>query len=259
MMSRRKLIAANWKMNKTIAEAMAFVPPLRAALPRLSAVELAVFPSFFGVRPLADALADAGVAVGAQDMHWEAGGAFTGEVSGAMLRDSGASMVLVGHSERRHVMGESDEVVARKLAAALRDGLTPVLCVGELLSERDAGLERAVVERQLASALHGITGEVAPRIVVAYEPVWAIGTGRTAIPQDAADMHAAVRAWLSGHFAGAAGRMRILYGGSVKPENADGLVARDHVDGFLVGGASLDPATFVAIAEAVAVRERASG
>lgn len=249
-MSRRKLIAANWKMNKTVAEATAFVPPLRVALPRLSAVDLAVFPTFFGVRVLVDALAGTSVAVGAQDLHWEPGGAFTGEVSGAMLTDAGATMVIVGHSERRHVMGESDEIVARKLAAALRAGLVPILCVGELLGERDAGKEKTVVERQLASAFQGVAGDMAARVVVAYEPVWAIGTGRTASPDDAEAMHGAVRSWLSAHVGAQAVSMRILYGGSVKPDNSAGLIARDNVDGFLVGGASLDPASFVAIAEA---------
>jgi triosephosphate isomerase len=249
-MSRRKLIAANWKMNKTVAEATAFVPALRAAVARLAGIDLAIFPSFFCVRALADALAGTSVAVGAQDLHWEPNGAFTGEVSGAMLTDAGATMVIVGHSERRHVMGESDEIVARKLAAALRARLAPILCVGELLSERDAGNEKAVVERQLASAFQGVAEEMAARVVVAYEPVWAIGTGRTAQPDDAEAMHGAVRSWLSAHVGAEAVSMRILYGGSVNAGNAAGLIARENVDGFLVGGASLDPASFVAIAEA---------
>jgi triosephosphate isomerase len=182
-MSRRSLIAANWKMNKTVAQATEFVVPLRASLPRLAAVDLAIFPSFFCVRPVADALAGTAVSVGAQDLHWENGGAFTGEVSGTMLRDAGATMVIVGHSERRHLMGERNEIVARKLTAALRGGLGPILCVGELLSERDAGEEKTVVETQLASAFHGMTAEVAAGVVIAYEPVWAIGTGRTASPR----------------------------------------------------------------------------
>jgi triosephosphate isomerase len=251
-MSRRKLIAANWKMNKTAAEAAAFIPPLRAALPRLSAVDLAVFPSFFCVRPLVEALAGTPVAVGAQDMHWEESGAFTGEVSGAMIKDAGATMVIVGHSERRHILGETNEVVARKLRAALRDGLAPILCVGELLSERDAGRERAVVEGQLESAFHALDAAVAAYVVIAYEPVWAIGTGRTAQPEDAEAMHGAVRSWLSARVGAEAALMRILYGGSVKPDNAAGLIARHDIDGFLVGGASLDPASFTAIAEAAA-------
>jgi triosephosphate isomerase len=217
-----------------------------------------LFPSFFGVRVLADALRGTPIAVGAQDLHWEEGGAFTGEVSGAMLRDAGATMVIVGHSERRHVMGESNEIVARKLAAALRDALEPILCVGELLSERDAGQEKAVVEKQLSAAFHGVTADVAAGVVIAYEPVWAIGTGRTASPEDAESMHKSVRAWLAEHYGAVADEVRILYGGSVKPDNADGLIRQDNVDGFLIGGASLDPASYIAIAEAAQTRDSAS-
>jgi triosephosphate isomerase len=248
-MSRRPLIAANWKMNKTIAEAVAFIPPLREALPRLASVDIALFPAFFGVRPVADALADTTVSVGAQDLYWEKSGAFTGEVSSAMLRDAGASTVLVGHSERRHVLGERDDVVARKFASALHAGLVPVLCVGELLGERDAGEARKVVERQLGFAFEGISAEPASRCVVAYEPVWAIGTGRTRLRRRRR-MHAAVRSWLVARFGPVAEEMRILYGGSVKPENAGGLIAGRDVDGFLIGGASLDPTSFLAIAKA---------
>lgn len=237
-------------MNKTIAEAVAFIPPLRAALPRLASVDIALFPAFFSVPPVADALADTRVSVGAQDLCWEKNGAFTGEVSCDMVRDAGATMVLVGHSERRHVLGESDEVVARKFSAALQAGLHPILCVGELLAERDAGHARRVVERQLASAFEGIPAELAAKSVVAYEPVWAIGTGRTATPGDAAEMHAAVRSWLATRFGPMAEETQVLYGGSVKPENAGGLIAGEDVDGFLIGGASLDPASFLAIAKA---------
>jgi triosephosphate isomerase len=219
-------------------------------LPRLAGVDLAIFPSFFCVRPLADVLEGTPVAVGAQDLYWETSGAFTGEVSGAMLKDAGASMVIVGHSERRHLLGETNEIVARKLDAALRDALTPILCVGELVAERDAGEQNAVVEKQLAAAFQGIGAAVAARVVIAYEPVWAIGTGRTALPQDAQAMQAAIRAWLGNHYGASAQVMRILYGGSVKPDNAAGLATQPDVDGFLIGGASLDPASFVAIAEA---------
>jgi triosephosphate isomerase len=252
-MPRRRLIAANWKMNKAIAEAVAFVSPLRDALPKLGGVDLALFPSFFCVRPVSDELAGTTVAVGAQDMYHEKEGAFTGEVSGRMLRDAGATMVLIGHSERRHILGEQDEVVARKLGAALRDGLVPLLCVGETLAERDAGRARAVVESQLGAACDGLSPELARRVVIAYEPVWAIGTGRVASPKDAAEMHAAVRAWLLETFdTDLASHARVLYGGSVKPENASGLLASDDVDGFLIGGASLDPASYIGIAAAAA-------
>jgi triosephosphate isomerase len=256
-MSRRKLIAANWKMNHTVATATEFGSFLRAALPHLTAVDLAIFPSFFCVRPLADTLAGTRVSIGAQDLYWEESGAFTGEVSGAMIKDAGATMVIVGHSERRHILGETNEIVARKLKAALRDGLDPILCVGELLSEREAGKAEFVVEMQLASALTGLGPGVARRVTVAYEPVWAIGTGKVASPQDAADMHAVVRTLLIGRLGTAATGTRILYGGSVKADNAAGLIAQPHVDGFLIGGASLDPASYVAIAEQT--RDSASG
>jgi triosephosphate isomerase len=251
-MSRRKLIAANWKMNKTIAEASSFATTLRPALPALASCDLVVLPSFFAVRPLADALAGTAVAIGAQDIYFEGNGAFTGEVSAAMIRDAGATVVLVGHSERRHVLGESDDTVARKLAAALRGGLTPILCVGELLAQRDAGRHHAVVQSQLEAAFTGTGADQAAKVVIAYEPVWAIGTGRTASPDDAQEMHGAIRVWLRTRFGAAAGAMRIQYGGSVKPDNAARLLARDEVDGLLVGGASLDAGAFIAIARAAA-------
>jgi triosephosphate isomerase len=251
-MRRRKLIAANWKMHKTIAEATAFAVDFRAVLSSLPDCELLILPSFFCVRPVADALAGTRVAVGAQDLHWEASGAFTGEVSAAMVKDAGGSHALVGHSERRHVMGEADTVVARKLRAALGGGVTPVLCVGELLAEREAAREETVVAAQLESALGACTADDAARVVVAYEPVWAIGTGRTAAPADARTMHRAVRTWFGARFGDAAAdRLRILYGGSARPDNAAELLGTDGVDGLLVGGASLEAASFAAIARAV--------
>jgi len=248
---RRKLIAANWKMNKLTADANAFAvafTPLAASLARC---DLLVFPSFLCVRTLAEAFAGTAVAVGAQDLYFEAEGAFTGEVSAAMLRDAGATHVLVGHSERRHVIGEDDATVARKLRAALDAGLAPVLCVGERLAERETGRERAVVSRQLESAFDKCAAADAARVVIAYEPVWAIGTGRTATPDDAEAMHRAIREWFGARYgAGAAAGLRIQYGGSAKAENAAELLARDEIDGLLVGGASLDPASFAAIAAA---------
>lgn len=252
-MPRPKLIAANWKMNKSISEAVSFAQELRTALPGVPAhCELLVIPSFFCVRPAADALAGTRVRIGAQDLHWEKGGAFTGEVSGGMIKDAGATHVLVGHSERRHAMAESDEVVAKKLAAASGAGLHPVLCVGETLSEREAGRQLRVVERQLSSAFDA---PGAGATTIAYEPVWAIGTGRTAAPDDAVAMHRAIRAWLEARLgARAAGAVRILYGGSVNPGNARDLLARDEVDGLLVGGASLDVNSFLEIAGAVPSR-----
>jgi len=252
-MPRRTLIAANWKMNKTISEAAAFAGEIRPALAGLSACDLVIFPSFLGLRALADALAGTAVGVGAQDIFWETSGAYTGEVSAAMLRDAGAEWVLVGHSERRHGVGESNELVARKFAAALAGGLRPILCVGETLAERDAGRQVAAVEAQLVSAFAGRSAGEAARTVIAYEPVWAIGTGRTATPADAEAMHGAIRGWLESRFgADVAARMRIQYGGSVKPESARSLLERDEIDGLLVGGASLDASAFLAIARAAA-------
>ena len=236
-MRRRKLIAANWKMNKRVSDALAFADAFRPLMAGLPDCELIVFPSFFCVRPLADALVGSGVAVGAQDLYWEPAGAFTGEVSAAMLLDAGASHVLVGHSERRHVLGETDAVVARKLHAALDAGLTPILCVGETLAERESGREHEVVTRQLAAALAGRDVADAGRTVVAYEPVWAIGTGRTATPDDAEAMHCAIRAWLTGTFGPAcSAAARIQYGGSARAENAGELLSRGEIDGLLVGG-----------------------
>ncbi|HEX5131538.1 MAG TPA: triose-phosphate isomerase [Candidatus Krumholzibacteria bacterium] len=250
-MPRRKLVAANWKMNKRIADAAVFADGLRAHLPKLAHCDLVVFPPFFCVRPLADALSGTGVAVGAQDLFWESDGAFTGEVSAAMLRDAGASHALVGHSERRHVLGEGDDVVARKLHAALDAGLSPILCVGETLAERESGRQEATVERQLTTAFEGRGEMDAAATVIAYEPVWAIGTGRTATPDDAEAMHRWIRQWLADRFgADVAGGIRIQYGGSAKPGNAGELLARAEIDGLLVGGASLDPASFAAMAGA---------
>ncbi len=255
-MPRPKLIAANWKMNKTISEAVSFAAELRAALPTVpTQCDLVVIPTFFCVRPVVEALAGARAWVGAQDLYWEKSGAFTGEVSADMIKDAGAMYVLVGHSERRHGMGETDAVVAKKLAAALSVGLTPILCVGETLSEREGGLEAHVVERQLAVAFTGVGDDDARATVIAYEPVWAIGTGRTARPEDAVSMHKTIRAWMQGRFGPAIAKaLRIQYGGSVNPANAGDLLARDEVDGLLVGGASLDPESFLGIARAAPTR-----
>ena len=247
-MRRRKIIAANWKMNKTISEAVAFARALRRRADLTAACDAILIPSFFSVRPVADALQGTRVAVGAQDLHWEATGAFTGEVSAAMVKDAGATYVLVGHSERRHGLGESNAVVAKKLAAALRAALMPILCVGETLSEREAGRATDVVQQQLAVALQATDEAGAAATVIAYEPVWAIGTGRTASADDAVTMHRAIRDWVQGRFGEpVASSQRIQYGGSVNASNAAELLAREDIDGLLVGGASLDPASFGAI------------
>jgi triosephosphate isomerase (TIM) len=251
-MSRRKLIAANWKMQMSIGGATAFAGVLRSRLTGLPACDLAVFPPFFALPATAAALKGVPVAVGAQDLFWEKTGAYTGEVSGEMVIEAGGTHVIVGHSERRHVIGESDAIVAKKLAAALEADLAPVLCVGEKIDERESGEADAVVKRQLGAALADLGPSDLIRIVVAYEPVWAIGTGKTATPSDAVSMHAVIRREISGRFgAEAADALRILYGGSVKPDNAGALLGEAEIDGALVGGASLDVDSFLRIAGAV--------
>lgn len=251
-MSRRKLIAANWKMQSTIRGASAFAERLKTSVQTDPGFDLTVFPPFLALPVTAEILAGTPVAVGAQDLFWEKTGAYTGEISGDMVVEAGGTFVIVGHSERRHLIGETNEVVARKLGAALDAGLTPVLCVGETIAERESGRAESVVEEQMETALAGLPQGRVERIVVAYEPVWAIGTGRTATPEDAVAMHRFVRGYVGGRFGAAtADRLRILYGGSVKPENAGALLRRTEVDGALVGGASLDVDSFLRIADAV--------
>jgi triosephosphate isomerase len=251
-MARRKLIAANWKMNKTIQESREFAETLKSGLAGLAACDLLICPQFLAVPRVRGVLDGTAVSVGAQDLFWEDSGAFTGEISAVLIENAGATHVLVGHSERRHILGEGNEVVARKLAAALRSSLIPVLCVGEQIEEREAGRHEDTVREQLETALAGVAADQMPRVVIAYEPVWAIGTGKTATPADAVSMHAFVRGWVRERFRGdIAGRLRILYGGSVKPANAAQLLSEEEIDGALIGGASLDVDSFVAIAKAV--------
>jgi triosephosphate isomerase len=247
-MPRKLLIAANWKMQKTIAEADAFAGRLKEAqLP--AGCDLVIFPPFLALASVCAALHETPVAVGAQDLFWEQEGAFTGEVSGRMIADAGASYALVGHSERRHIFGEDDEVVAKKLRAALMNGLKPVLCVGETLEERERGSAESTVRRQLEGGLSGLSTEEMGRVVIAYEPVWAIGTGRTATPDDAEQMHVFIRGYVEKNFGrDIAGDVIIQYGGSVKPGNAKSLMERENIDGALIGGASLDVDSFLAIA-----------
>ncbi len=242
------VIAGNWKMHMGPKETVAFFAGFETPA---SSHELIVFPpalSFAAAVGCADR--PARVQLGVQNIHWEEQGAFTGEVSALMAAEAGADFVLVGHSERRHVFGETDEQVARKTAAALRHGLVPIVCVGETLDERRADRVAEVILRQLDAALESLTaGE--GRFLIAYEPVWAIGTGETATPDDASAAHATLRARLEERLGvGAAARVPILYGGSVKPGNAADLLAASDVDGVLVGGASLDPESFSAIASA---------
>jgi triosephosphate isomerase len=247
---RPPLIAGNWKMNGTAAESEALARGIRTGLEDQPAegVEVLVCPHYLVMERVRAILEGSAVQLGAQDAHWEAKGAFTGEISPSMLRTFGCTHVIVGHSERRHIMGESNEQVNRKLKAALAHGLTPIVCVGELLEERTAGDTRKVVERQAQKAFDGVSSEDATRTVLAYEPVWAIGTGRTATPTQAQETHRFLRNTM-GRIAGteAAERIRILYGGSVKSENIRELMEQPDVDGALVGGASLDAASFLKI------------
>ena len=242
---RTPLIAANWKMHKTVSEAVAFARELSASLGRLEAVEAAIAPPYPALAALGAALADGPVALAAQNVHAEPQGAFTGEVSVGMLAELGCRYVIVGHSERRALFGETDEWIAKKLAAVQAAGMRPILCVGESLEQREAGRTEEVVGGQLEASLVG--ADPARELVVAYEPVWAIGTGKTATPEMAQEVHAFARERLAGRFGGPADAIRILYGGSVKPENAAALLAQPDIDGGLVGGASLDPASFCAI------------
>ena len=242
----RKIIGGNWKMNGTPRGTEEFMEALGAALGDGAAADVVIFPPFT-LLPLAAATAPRWVEVGGQDLFWEPKGAFTGEISAPMLLDAGASWFLAGHSERRHVLGESDAVVRRKLDAGLAAGLKGILCVGETLAERRAGRTEEVVRGQVESGLRGL-GTDASVLVLAYEPVWAIGTGLNATPEEAGRMHALIRGWAS-EIAGVgfAAALRIQYGGSVTPANSAELLATPSVDGALVGGASLQPESFLAI------------
>ena len=255
---RPRFVAGNWKMNRLPAEGAALareMVALRAADPAGSGSAVAVFPPFTALAAVGEALRGSDVRLGAQDMHWETHGAFTGAVSGPMLAALGCKFVVLGHSERRHGMGETDEQVAKKLRAALRDGLTPIVCVGELLAEREADRTAEVLVRQVSAAYAGLDAETARSTVVAYEPVWAIGTGKVATPEQARDAHRVIRATLDRVVApGVGGAVAILYGGSVNAGNAATLFAEDDLDGALVGGAALEPAGFWKIVAAASAR-----
>jgi triosephosphate isomerase (TIM) len=245
---RRPVIAGNWKMYKTMAETSAFVRDLRPAVGKSDHCEVIVAPPFTAIRAAADAARGSNIAVAGQDVHWDVEGAHTGDISTRMLMDAGATHVIIGHSERRHDHDETDEQVNRKVKAALAAGLLPIVCVGETLKEREAARTGEVLERQFTRGLLGLTGPEFSRIIIAYEPVWAIGTGRTATPEMAAESHAQLRRLAAARFGDvAADRIRILYGGSVKPENIRGLMAQTEIDGALVGGASLSVDSFAAI------------
>ncbi len=242
---RRKLIAGNWKMNLGPNEARAMIADLRKVVDPLAARlikdrDLLLAPATVVIPAVAQALAGSPFALGAQNMHWEDSGAFTGEVSAPMLKAFGVTHVIIGHSERRHVFFETDEFVNKKMAAALKHRLVPIMCVGETLQEREASKTVEVVMRQMENGLSGIPAEAAATVVIAYEPVWAIGTGKTATPEQAQLVHGSIREFLDDSWGkAAAAETRILYGGSVTPENIDSLLAKPDIDGALVGGASL--------------------
>ena len=247
-MARKTFVAGNWKMNLDSASAVALAKALVEKFGSLTAVDVAVCPPLVYLPAVAAALKGSSIALGAQDLFYENNGAFTGEISAAMLLDVGCSYVIVGHSERRHVIGEGDELINRKLLKALSSGLKPILCVGELLSERQAGQTREVVDRQVRLGLEGVSAADMAKATIAYEPVWAIGTGVNATPQQAQEMHAAVRRLLGTLYgAGVAQATRIQYGGSVKASNARELLSCPDVDGALVGGASLKADEFAGI------------
>jgi triosephosphate isomerase (TIM) len=245
---RTPFIAANWKMYKTVQEAVAFVKEFRSLVKDVHDVEIVVAPPFTALHAAAEAAHGSNVGIAGQNLHWEREGAFTGEISAGMLKQAGAEYVIIGHSERRRLFGETDQTVNTKLTAALAAQLTPIVCIGETLAERDANQTLDVLDRQIKQGLDGLTGDHIAGAVIAYEPVWAIGTGRNATPAQAAEAHAHIRARLRQWFGGvAADQCHILYGGSVKPDNIRELASLEDVDGALVGGASLDVRGFYEI------------
>ena len=250
-MTRKALIAANWKMYKTPAEAKAFVEAFLPLVAGHTRDEIALFPSPVLLPTVIDSARGSNVAIGAQNIHFAEEGAYTGETSMLQLRAVGGTHTLIGHSERRQYFAETDEIVNKKLHAAIKHGIVPVVCIGEVLAQREAGETEGVLRIQVAEAFAGIRGlakEVLSSIVIAYEPVWAIGTGKTATPDMAADAHRIIRKEVARHLgAEIAAEMRILYGGSVKPDNATALLSQEEIDGALVGGASLKPDSFTSI------------
>jgi len=248
---RTPLVAGNWKMYKTPAEAVVLAGAVLKELSAPDGLEVVVCPPFTALAAVRQVIAGSKIGLGAQNLHWAKEGAYTGEVSAEMLLDAGCRYVIVGHSERRQYFGETDENVNRKSLAAMASGLTPIICVGETLSEREAGRAHGVVEAQVKGGLSRFVPAQVRALTLAYEPVWAIGTGKTATPGQAEEMHAHVRMTIAGLFgADIAQGVRILYGGSVKPENAKELLRRTEIDGALVGGASLQADSFASIARA---------
>lgn len=249
---RRPIVAGNWKMNKTVGDALSLVRELRNSLGVVrDQVEVVIAPPATALHPVAKALEDSNLLLAGQNCHWESAGAFTGEVSAPMLKEVGCTYVIVGHSERRQLFGETDETVNRRAKAIIASGMRPIICVGESLQEREGGRTLEIVDLQLKGGLEGLPAEVMRGCVIAYEPVWAIGTGRTATSAQAQEVHAHIREWLNRTFGrDTANACRIQYGGSVKADNAAELLGQPDVDGALVGGASLKAADFAAIVKA---------
>jgi triosephosphate isomerase len=245
---RGPFIAGNWKMNLGLGHARELARKVAGAAAELRECTTVLIPPFTALEVVREAIAGSAVALGAQNLFWEDAGAFTGEVSGPMLRDAGCAYVLVGHSERRQLFGETDESVNRKVKAALKAGLTPVVCIGEILAERDAGRTLGRIDEQLVRGLADIPGPDMSRLIIAYEPVWAIGTGRTATPAQAEEVHAHIRGRLQETYGNDAAACAIIYGGSVKPDNSYLLFREKNIDGFLVGGASLSDLGLLGIA-----------
>lgn len=245
----RPVIAGNWKMNKTVAESVAFALRLRAACEtRPPQPEVIVAPPFTALQAVGETIRGSVIGLAAQNLHEADKGAFTGEISGAMLREAGCTHVIVGHSERRTLFGEDDDRISRKLRTALTAGLKPIFCVGESLRQREAGETEGLIEHQLKEGLKNVTADDIGRMIIAYEPVWAIGTGKTASPEQAQSVHRFIREWVAGRYdQNSASTLAILYGGSVTPENVAGLMAQPDINGGLVGGASLDVDSFLRI------------
>ena len=238
---RIPFIAANWKMFKTVHEAVVFIKEFRSIVKDIDDVEIVVAPPFTAIHAAFEAARNSPIGIAGQDLYWEREGAFTGEISAGMIKEAGAEYVIIGHSERRRLFHETDETVNRKLVAALGAQLTAIVCIGETLEEREANQTLDVLDRQIKAGLDGLTGEQVGALVIAYEPVWAIGTGRNATPDQAGEAHAHIRSRLRSWFGGHAGdHCHVIYGGSVKPDNIHTLIMQKDVDGALVGGASLD-------------------
>lgn len=245
---RKSIIAGNWKLNNTCKEAVELVIELNRELGETTDVDVVVCPPFTALRDVADVLVDSKIGLGAQNLYWEDAGAFTGEISAPMIKEAGAQYVIIGHSERRQFFGETDETVNKKIRAALNHGLTPIVCVGEMLEEREAGKTNDVIKKQFTGSFAGLTAEEMKKLVIAYEPVWAIGTGKTATKEQAQEVHQFIRGLLTAaHGDAIAQALRIQYGGSVKADNIADLIAQPDIDGALVGGASLKSDSFTQI------------